>query len=598
MHAHAKKFWSGTPAFRLFLLVAVTALLVTMSGCGPGEEPEKWPAMNLKHGADFRGDGGYLSWVNIMLAWLVFGFWVRTTDWVNTDVQELKLDYRLWNSVVFGSFMLAFVLVWLIPIFWVSWPLLLIAYLTPFIWYVVFRNSKVDNDERVFTPEHLHWLMAYYLAKIGIKIEAQARDKHMKGPDINLVGKGGGDETTDRARTLAARQSEGLRPIRDIVHYGLTSRASAVMLDYTQQSVNVRHHIDGVWHNREPLEREKGDPALEALKILCGLEPKDRQNRQEGTFAAEYDNIEYTGTAVSQGTKTGERALITLVDEKVRMNTLDEIGMRAKTQEQLKDLLNREKGIFILSSMPANGLRTTTNIVLRHTDRFTREFMAVEEESNRFEEVENIPVHTYNAREDKNPVQLMVKLYRMDLNVLVIRDLVDAETTGLVCDGVEAGRLFITTNRAKDCAESLLRVLKLGAPPADVAESVLAVFNQRLIRKLCDACKEAYMPAPQVLQQLGIPEGRIQAFYRPPTQTEEKEVCRECGGVGYKGRTAIFELLEVGDTVRKVMASAPKLDLLRQAAKKDGMRSLQEEGILMVAKGLTSLPELMRILKQ
>ncbi len=105
-----------------------------------------------------------------------------------------------------------------------------------------------------------------------------------------------------------------------------------------------------------------------------------------------------------------------------------------------------------------------------------------------------------------------------------------------------------------------------------------------------------------MLQQLGIPEGRVQAFYRPPQPTggrgETRDLCRVCGGIGYLGRTAIFELLVVGDAVRKVLAASPKLDLLRQAARKAGMKSLQEEGILLVAKGVTSLPELMRVLKQ
>jgi len=121
-----------------------------------------------------------------------------------------------------------------------------------------------------------------------------------------------------------------------------------------------------------------------------------------------------------------------------------------------------------------------------------------------------------------------------------------------------------------------------------------------LIRKLCEDCKEPYAPAPQVLQQLGIPEGRVQAFYRPPQPNadEHREPCEKCGGIGYYERTAIFELLTVGDAVRRVLTENPKLEPLRQAARKDGMKSLQEEGILLVAKGVTSLPELMRVLKQ
>ena len=127
------------------------------------------------------------------------------------------------------------------------------------------------------------------------------------------------------------------------------------------------------------------------------------------------------------------------------------------------------------------------------------------------------------------------------------------------------------------------------------------MVNQRLIRKLCESCKEAYAPTPHVLQQLGIPEGRVQAFYRPfqpNPQEPPRSPARSCGGIGYLGRTAIFELMIVGDAVRKVLATHPKPEALRQAARKEGMKSLQEEGVLLVAKGVTSLPELMRVLKQ
>ena len=153
--------------------------------------------------------------------------------------------------------------------------------------------------------------------------------------------------------------------------------------------------------------------------------------------------------------------------------------------------------------------------VLHACDRFTREFAALEEETNRYQEVENIPVTTYNAADGQSPSDVLPKFFRTEPNVVVIRDLVDAETVEFLCEQIPDDRLIISTIRAKDCAEALLRVLALGVSPADFAKSITAVVNQRLIRKLCDACKEAYAPTPQVLQQLGIPEGRVQAFYRP-----------------------------------------------------------------------------------
>ncbi len=136
-------------------------------------------------------------------------------------------------------------------------------------------------------------------------------------------------------------------------------------------------------------------------------------------------------------------------------------------------------------------------------------------------------------------------------------------------------------------------------PLAELARCITAVLNQRLVRKLCDDCKEAYAPPPNVLQQLGIPPGRVQAFYRPPQPPEDpKQICRTCDGLGYLGRIAIFELLLVGDNLRAALAAQPSAEALRAAARKDGYQNLQQEGIVLVAKGITSLPELTRVLKQ
>lgn len=413
---------------------------------------------------------------------------------------------------------------------------------------------------------------------------------------MQLLGKGGATERDDTARLLNARQTPGMLPARQIIHDGLSHRALAIMLDYSPQGVGVRYMIDGVWLNREAVERESGDPALETLKTLCGLNSQDRQNRQKGTFAAEYESVNYATTLACQGTKTGERAVIQFEDKKIRFDTVDEIGMRPKMEEQLKEVLALEKGLILLSAMPGGGLRSTSDVVIRQTDRFTREFMAVEEETRRYEVIENCPVTTYSAAAGQTPDTVLPKVFREEPNVLVIRDLVNGETVSMICQEIAENRLFISTIRAKDSVEALLRVLKLGVPPKEFAEAISAVISQRLVRKLCEACKEAYTPTPQILGQLGIPEGRIQAFYRPPEQPEE--VCEECSGIGYKGRTAIFEFLRVGAAVPKVLATDPKIELVRQAARKDGMRSLQEEGILLVARGVTSLPELMRVLKQ
>jgi type II secretory ATPase GspE/PulE/Tfp pilus assembly ATPase PilB-like protein len=160
----------------------------------------------------------------------------------------------------------------------------------------------------------------------------------------------------------------------------------------------------------------------------------------------------------------------------------------------------------------------------------------------------------------------------------------------------------VTSTRAKEAVEALLRIMMLKIPPADFAAVVTGVLNVRLVRKLCEKCKEGYPPPAEVLKQLGLPAGRIEALYRPPTQPIDPKhpevVCDVCNGLGYYGRTAIFELLVVDDNIRQVLTKAPKLENLRAMAKKLKHRGLQEEGVLLVARGVTSIQELLRVLKQ
>jgi type II secretory ATPase GspE/PulE/Tfp pilus assembly ATPase PilB-like protein len=624
-------------------VVALCAIVVILLAVGAGQAwAADWPPFKPDPApkTNFRGPGFYFNWVKILAFWGIFLAWVKTTDWVSIDCQELKLDFLRWNPIVFGTFMLAILLVWFIPSlsFWIALPILLIAYIAPLTTYIVYRNSKVDNNQRVMTPEHLRYWSATYLNKLGMKVEAERPDPHEVGPPVKLqANTTAADvaaavdqalaaanaaaahdaharqeipspeectaqfvERTDNARLLTARQSPGMLVAREILAEGMVGRATSFMLDYTPQGVTVRTMIDGVWIPHEPRGRDVGDPALETLKLLCGLNPQDRQNRQSGSFGIEYESRRYVATFVSQGTPTGERALIQFEEGKIPRRSLDDLGMRVKLQDQLHEVLRSPQGLVLFSAPPGGGLRSTMDAVLHACDRFTREFAGLEEEGNPYQVVENIAMTTYSAASGQTTSDVLPKFFRTEPHVAVIRDLLDKATVEILLEQIPDGRLIISTIRAKDCAEALLRVLALGVSPSDFAKSVTGVVNQRLIRKLCDGCKEAYTPAPQVLQQLGIPEGRLQALYRPfqPNPQEPKEPCRTCGGIGYFGRTAIFEILTVGDAVRKVLASGPKLDALRQAARKDGMKSLQEEGVLMVARGVTSLPELMRVLKQ
>jgi type II secretory ATPase GspE/PulE/Tfp pilus assembly ATPase PilB-like protein len=257
----------------------------------------------------------------------------------------------------------------------------------------------------------------------------------------------------------------------------------------------------------------------------------------------------------------------------------------------------RDRGFVIFSTLPGGGLTTLTNASIEETDRLMRDFFAIEEVNHREREIQNVSVHTYDASKGETPATIIPNLVRLYPNAYIIRDLVDAESATMLMKEVEDDKLIITSIQAREAAEALLRILQMKVPPKHLAATATAVLYERLIRKLCPDCKVGYTPPPDALKKLGIPPGKVQQLFRPPKPEEREKPCQTCQGIGYVDRTGVFELLVVTDQMREIIAKQPSLELLKKAARADGQRSLQEEGILLVAKGITSLPELQRVLK-
>lgn len=548
----------------------------------------------------FRGPGYYLSTVKILLCWGLFLAWIQTSTWVNYDCQRLRHNYALWNSVVFFPLLAAFVLLWLLPSFAFGFALLILAHAVPLGVYIWKRNKTAPAHDQVLTPGHLRFLAAGFLGKFGVKIATEKRASHDAGPPVKFIPQGAPDERTNQVNLLTARDLPGFVPAKEVMAELLDRKADALMLDFSAAAVTVRHQLDGVWHEGEPRDRVTGDALLEVLKRISGLNPAERRAKQEGKFGVDLRGATANCKIITQGVERGERAMVQIIVKKLPFNTLEELGFRPKTVEQLKAAMLEEKGLVLFSGIAGNGVTTTIDVTLKNVDRFLRDFVAVEDEHKREREIENVHATTYNSAAGETPATVLPKLIRKYPNVYVVRDLVNEETIKLLLGEIEENRLIVTSIRAKDSVEALVRMLMMKAPPKEFAKGVHAVLSQRLIRKLCEKCKTPVSPPLELVKQLGMAPGQLESIYQPPVPNPEKKekICPECGGIGYRGRTAISEFLPVNDEIRTILVKSPKIELLRPAARKAGLRSMQEEGLLLVAKGTTSLAELQRVLKQ
>ena len=544
----------------------------------------------------FRGPGFYLSTTKIITCWLLFVAWVYTTDWVSQDMQILRLRrLHTWVPVVVGTFAVAFLLIWIMPSFVLGFMLMLIAYLVPLGLYIFYyRNREVEAHQQVLTPAHLRFWMSEKLKRVGVKVEAEAPASHEKGPALQLLAVASPDEQVNQTLLITARQMPGYTPARTLLDHALDHRAASVLLDYGE-SVAVRYLIDGVWLAHNPQPREIGDQVLEVLQAISAINAGQPNPSVSGRFAMQTSDHQIPATMTCQATNAGQRVLLQFEIPPPTFDTLQDLGMTPKLEAQLQELLSGDRGMIVFSALPSGGLSTTLTRSVMQVDRLMRDFVSVEDVAAPYPELESVDVKTYNRQAGQTPASVLPTVGRTQPDAILCRDMVDAASAEILCQQAIDERLIITTIRSKDAAEALLRILVMKVPREPFATAIQAVVHQRLIRKLCEHCREAYPPQPQLLAKLGLQASQVQHFHRPPT--EPQKVCVHCDGVGYYGRTAIFELLRVDDQIRKILKVKPELELLRKAARQAGMRSEQQHGILMVAQGITSLEELQRVLK-
>ncbi|TWT96967.1 Type II secretion system protein E [Botrimarina colliarenosi] len=546
----------------------------------------------------YRQSEPSVSWIKLLPVVLLFWVWVRSADWVNRDAQIFSLGFNGWNAAMVAPFVIAFLVMLLIPNYVIGVVLLSLAWLVPFVAYAVHHNKSVEPHQTVFTGSWFRYQLSEVGNLVGLKIGSEKKADYLRGPDVDLIARGG-DERTDQANLLTARQSPGYVHVKELVADMVIRGSNRVLMDYSAEVVSTRHMIDGVWHEGEARDRESGDVMLAVMKQLANLNVSERRKKQDGEFGAGFGKKKYTCEVTSQGVKTGERVVVSLRGgtSQSGFSTLEQLGMREKLREQWLRIMNSERGVIVFSAMPEGGLTTSVDVSLLDTDRLMRDFMSVEEVSDPQADIENIPQNFYDAAKGESPAKLIPSLSRKYPNVWVVRDFVDVDTAKLMMDEVELDRLVVTTCHAQDAAEACLRMLKKKTPHKEFAQGVIGVLNTRLIRKLCTACRVEYEATPALLKKLGIPAGKVAKFYRTPKGEEIDKPCKVCSGLGFKGRTAIFELLEPDDQFRQKLMKEPKIDVLRKAARAAGMRTLQEEGILLVAKGATSLQELQRVLQ-
>lgn len=432
-----------------------------------------------------------------------------------------------------------------------------------------------------------------------------ARNKHHDLPPIQLTAAGGSDKEK-RANLKSVTPSPGFPTCVHLICDAIEKRSDTTVFDFTQQIVNIRYCIDGIWHSMPPMDRETGDFMMATLKQLAGMNYRERRARQEGNFGAMLMKRKYKCRLLSQGVKTGERIALYINIPEPKIDTLEQMGINAAIKSKLMKSLNSNKGMVLVSAMPGEGFTATWRATLGACDRLMRDFYVLEEKTRVEPEVINIQSKTFDESIGETAFTKMPNLLLQEPNVLAFTEPVNGQIVNQMLDLCSKDFQVMTRVHGKHCVDALLRLMVMKPDVKLLAEHLQAIVCMRIVRKLCEDCRVAYVPHPQMLAQLGIPQGRVRQFYKAfeyepgMLDEDEREIepCENCAGIGYRERTGIFEVLTVTDEFRQAMLRTPRLEHLAAAAKAAGNISMRDMGVLSVASGTTSMEELKRVLKK
>lgn len=386
----------------------------------------------------------------------------------------------------------------------------------------------------------------------------------------------------------------GLVPAKDLVSDALARRAEMINVVPKGNAAAVTLFVDGVPYPGERMSKQEALAITQILKLLAGLDIKQRKKPQSGGIKTEYREREYLLLIDSSPLKTGgERLIVRSRPIEGQPETPEELGFNDTLRERIRELTSQRHGVVLTCGMPNSGVTTLAFGVIRSIDAYLYSLFSLANFGGR----SLVHITSPDAVEGEDFEKALSRCIRSEADVVIV-DPVNNEERLNVVFGAADKVCLVSEYKAKDAAHGIQSLTeKLG--PEMVAERLSLILSQKLIRTLCKECKEAYKPNPKLLEKVGLPP-ETKVLYRPPRineEGEEPEFCDHCGGIGYHGRTGLIEAIQVSDTVQKLVHEGADPRAIKNAARKAGMQSFQSDGIRLVAEGKTSLEELQRAFK-
>ena len=362
------------------------------------------------------------------------------------------------------------------------------------------------------------------------------------------------------------------------------SRASDIHIEPEETIVSVRLRVDGLLHHITTFPLVIQSAVVSRVKILAGMDITENRKPQDGKIRMELEGKDLDIRVSTFPTLFGENVVLRLLDKRAMLPNLIDLGFSKENLENFSKMIVRSHGIILVTGPTGSGKTTTLYAALSKVNSEEKNIVTIED-----------PVEYVLPRVRQTQVNIKAGItfanglrgfLRQDPDIMMVGEIRDKETVEVAIQSALTGHLVFSTLPTNDAPSALARLIDMGAEPFLISSSVIGILAQRLIRVNCPKCREAYTPSSAVLESVGLPEG---------TQAMRGTGCAKCNQSGFIGRCGIFELMYITDEIKTLVDARRSAADIKKKAVEQGMKTLRQDGLEKVTKGVTPLEEVLRV---